>query len=66
MDPLKEKVAVAGRSSKLGLSPPRKPLKATFALVVRHQTNDEQHRFRAATDALLMEMVRQQLGRRSP
>lgn len=36
----------------------------TFALITRQQTADEQHRFRTAADALLKEIVRQQIGRR--
>ena len=34
-----------------------------IVVVARQQTLDEQRRFRAATDALLMELVRRQLGR---
>lgn len=34
-------------------------------VIERQQTLDEQHQFQAATDALLTELVRQQLGRRS-
>ena len=36
-----------------------------IAVVSRQQNADEQNQFKAATDALLTEMVRQQLGRRS-
>ena len=46
-----------GLSSRSRLSP------ESIAIVARHQTTDEQHRFQAATDALLAELVRQQLGR---
>jgi hypothetical protein len=34
-----------------------------IAVIVREQSADEKHRFEAATDALLMELVRRQLGR---
>jgi hypothetical protein len=38
---------------------------APIAVAHRRQTLEEQSRFNAATDALLIEMVRQQLSRRS-
>ena len=38
-----------------------KPIPMT--ILSRHQAQEEQRRFRAATDALLMELVRQQIGR---
>ena len=53
-----------GRSDK-GLSSRSRLSAESIAIVARHQTTDEQHRFQAATDALLTELVRQQLGRRS-
>ena len=33
-----------------------------MTVISRQQAPDEQHRFRAATDALLMELVRQQMS----
>jgi len=63
--PVNGKVADARRALALGLAPLRKPSKPTVALVVRPQTAEEQHRFRTATDALLLEMVRWQMSRRS-
>jgi hypothetical protein len=35
-----------------------------ITLVIRQQTNEEQHRYQPALDALLLEMVRQQISRR--
>jgi len=36
-----------------------------FTIVQRQQTNEEMQRFTAASDALLLELVRQQMGRRN-
>lgn len=47
-------------SSRSSEQPPFK-----IVIVARPQTLDEQRRFKAATDALLTELVRQQLGRRN-
>jgi hypothetical protein len=41
-----------------------KDKRQTIIVVARQQNAAEEHRFRTATDALLMELVRQQLGRR--
>lgn len=60
----KKKAVQCCRSDK-GLSSRSRLSAENIAIVVRHQTNDEQHRFQSATDALLTELVRQQLGRRS-
>ena len=46
----------------MGASANAKPIVMT--VVSRQQAPDEQRRFRAATDALLMELVRQQMGRK--
>ncbi|HEY8747349.1 MAG TPA: hypothetical protein VIM11_05205 [Tepidisphaeraceae bacterium] len=35
----------------------------SITVIRRNQTPEEQHRFRAAIDALLTELVRQQMGR---
>lgn len=45
-----------------GSSANAKPIAMT--VLSRQQAPDEQRRFRAATDALLMELVRQQIGRK--
>ncbi len=37
--------------------------KPAITLVIRQQTNEEQHWYQSALDALLLEMVRQQIGR---
>ena len=42
-------------------SNPQRP-KPTIAIVARQQTIDEQHRFNTAIDALLVELVRRQMG----
>ena len=47
----------------VAVQPRREPTKIT--VVIRRQTAEEEHRFTAATDALLAELVRRQLGRRS-
>ena len=62
---LNGKVAGARKALELGLAPLRKPSKPSLTVVVRQQTAEEQHRFRAAADALLLELVRQQMSRRS-
>ena len=46
----------------IGSSSKMKPILMT--VLSRQQAPDEQRRFRAATDALLMELVRQQMGRK--
>ena len=53
--------ATRRRPSDSPSSPERPPTQ--IVVVARHQTPDEQRRFRAATDALLTELVRRQLGR---
>jgi hypothetical protein len=61
----KKKVAVKHGSLESDLSSnPQRP-KPSIAIVARQQTIDEQHRFNAAIDALLVELVRRQMGRRS-
>jgi len=60
---LKKKVAVTCRTSDSDGSSSKSD-RPTIALVARLQTADEQHRFKAATDALLRELVRQQISRR--
>ena len=62
---VKKKVKVERRCSNLGVSPKIQRPKPTLSVVARLRTSDEQHRFRAATDALLVELVRRQLGRGS-
>jgi hypothetical protein len=46
-----------------GSSPPAGRQLVAVQVVTRQQTGDEQRRFIAATDALLAELVRWQLGR---
>jgi hypothetical protein len=59
---MKRKVAVVRKPLVSG-SLPKTDTKSPTIVVARPQTPDEQHRFRAAADALLAELVRQQMGR---
>ena len=59
----KRKVAVERNPSVCGPLPGTDAKSPTIVVVARQQTPDEQHRFRAAVDALLAELVRQQMGR---
>ena len=45
------------------MRPSAKSKRIPMTVLPRQQTPEEQRRFRAATDALLMELVRQQIGR---
>jgi hypothetical protein len=51
---------VAGTRRRLDRKPPR----PTLAVVIRHQTSEERHRYQTSLDVLLREMIRQQMGRR--
>lgn len=57
MEPLNRKVTVQG------MRPSAKAKPIPMTILSRQQAPEEQRRFRAATDALLMELVRQQIGR---
>lgn len=61
----KKKVAVRHLASESDLASESKRRMPSLTVVARKQTADEQHRFNTAIDALLTEMVRQQMGRRS-
>ena len=63
MGVMKRKVAVVRKPSVEGSLPKTGRNSLTITVVARQQTPDEQHRFRAAADALLAELVRQQMGR---
>ncbi len=60
--PLRNKRKTATRRPSDSSSSSERPT-LTVVVAARRQTPDEQHRFRAATDALLTELVRRQLGR---
>lgn len=57
MEPLNRKVTVHWMRPFANAKP------IPMTVLSRQQAPDEQRRFRAATDALLMELVRQQIGR---
>lgn len=54
---LKKKVAVKG------IAPAANTKAFVMTVIRRTQSPEEQHRFRTAIDALLTELVRQQMGR---
>ena len=47
-----------------GIRPSANAKPIPMTVLSRQQAPDEQRRFKAATDALLMELVRQQMGRK--
>ena len=53
------------RNSKVTVKTPLANAKGISLTVIRrNQAPEEKHRFKTATDALLMELVRQRLGRK--